>query len=87
MGCSAEIVRGATRGERSSAGCGVALLAMFVTMLIASVPRLPDPRDDATLFLVLKLIGVAILGNVVGRVAMRWMRRSKLRFIRSYQHR
>jgi predicted nucleic acid-binding Zn ribbon protein len=86
VGCGAEIVRGATRQERASAGCVVALLALFVTMIVVGMKQMPDPRSDAAFLLILKFIAVVIIGNAIGRLAMRWLRRSKLRFFRSYQH-
>jgi predicted nucleic acid-binding Zn ribbon protein len=86
VGCGAEIVRGATRQERSTAGCVVALLALFVAMIVAGMGSLPDPQSDAALFLIFKFIAVLLVGNAVGRIAMSFLRRSKLRFLRSYKH-
>ncbi|MEP6668762.1 MAG: hypothetical protein ABJF10_06400 [Chthoniobacter sp.] len=86
VGCGAEIVRGATRQERSAGGCVFALLVLAVSMVIVGMGPMPDPRDDASLFLVLKFIALVIIANVVGRLLMRWVRRSKLRFIRPYEH-
>lgn len=86
VGCGAEIVRGATRRERSAGGCIFALLVLLVTMAIVGMGPMPDPYTDAALFLVLKFIALVILANVVGRLAIRWLRRSKLRFIRRYEN-
>lgn len=86
VGCRAEIVRGSTRQERSAAGCIVALLALFVAMIVAGMGPMPDPRSDAAFFLILKFIVVVIVANAAGRIAMHLLRRSKLRFFRSYQH-
>src|ERR1700712_5184846 len=83
VGCGAEIVRGATRGERSAAGCGVSLLALAVAMVVAGMGPMPDPREDAALFLVFKFIAITLLANLVGRLAIRWFSRSKLRFFRT----
>lgn len=86
VGCGAEIVRGETRQERSNAGCIVAVLALLVTMTIVGMGPLPGPREDEMLFLIFKLIAVTIVANAIGRLAARWLRRSKLRFFRRYEH-
>lgn len=86
VGCGAEIVRGATRQERSAAGCVVALLALTIAMIVAGMGPMPNPRSDAALFLILKFIAVIIVANGVGRLAIRVLLRSKLRFYRAYQH-
>ena len=85
-GCGAEIVRGATRQERSAAGCVVTLVVLLVAMAIVGMGQMPDPREDAALFLVLKFLALVVAANVIGRLVMRWIRRSKLRFIRRYDH-
>jgi predicted nucleic acid-binding Zn ribbon protein len=86
VGCGAEIVHGATRQERSMAGCFFTVVVMLVTMAILGMGPMPDPHDDAALYLVFKFIALALLANLVGRLAVRWLRRSKLRFLRTYQH-
>ena len=85
-GCGAEIVRGATRRERSAAGCVVALVALVVALTIAGMGPMPGPYEDAAFFLILKLIAVVLVANAIGRLAMRLARRSKLRFIRLYEN-
>jgi predicted nucleic acid-binding Zn ribbon protein len=86
VGCGAEIVRGATHQERSTAGCCFTVLVLLIAMAIAGMQPMPDPHGDAALFLVLKFLGLAVLANIVGRLAMGWLRRSKLRFLRTYRH-
>lgn len=86
VGCGAEIVRGATVQERSMAGCFFTVLVLLIAMAIAGMQPMPDPHDDAALFLVLRFLGLAVIANIVGRVAMGWLHRSKLRFLRTYQH-
>jgi predicted nucleic acid-binding Zn ribbon protein len=85
-GCGAEIVRGATRRERAGAGCATAIIALLVVLAIVGMRPLPDTGSDEALFLILKLAAVLAVGNLVGRWAMRMLRRSSLRFFRTYRH-
>ena len=85
-GCGAEIVRGATRRERAGAGCATAIIALIVALAIVGMRPLPDTGSDEGLFLMLKLVAVFVVGNFVGRWAMRFLRRSSLRFFRTYRH-
>ena len=87
VGCSAEIVVGATRRERSTAGCLASVLALLVTMAIVGMGSMPDPRIDAALFLVLKFLALIIVANVLGRLAMHWAGHRKLRFFRKSNYR
>jgi predicted nucleic acid-binding Zn ribbon protein len=85
VGCGAEIVRGATRRERTGAGCAVAGVFLFIALAIVGMRPLPPPSSDDGFFLVLKLVGVFLVGNLLGRLFMRWFRRSRLRFFRAYR--
>lgn len=85
-GCGAEIVRGATRRERSAAGCVFAVVALLVALTFAVMGTMPGLYEDAAFFLILKFVAVALIANVVGRVAIRLACRSRLRFLRTYQH-
>lgn len=87
VGCGAEIVRGATRRERTGAGCAVASVFLFIALAIVGMRPLPLSASDEGFFLVLKLAGVVFVGNLLGRLIMRWFRRSSLRFFRSYENR
>jgi hypothetical protein len=58
VGCGTEIVRGSTRRERSAAGCGVSMLAIVVRLPIAGMGPMPNPREEAALFLVFKFIAI-----------------------------
>ena len=82
-GCGAEIVRGATRQERTRGGCLFTAVAILVAMVIVGMGPMPDPHEDDALFLVFKFIALAFIANLVGRLAVRWLRRSKLRFLRA----
>ncbi len=53
-GCGAEVVRGATRRERSGAGCVVAILLLFIALAIVGMRPLPPSGSDEGLFLMLK---------------------------------
>lgn len=61
-------------------------LVLLVTMALVGMRPMPDLHTDAALSLVLKFIALFILTNVIGRLLMGWLRRSKLRFIRRYEN-
>lgn len=82
VGCGAEIVHGATRKERSSAGCLLSFVALIVTMAIIGMGKMPEPSSDAAFLLILKFIILVVVTNAIGRIGMRWLCRSKLRFFR-----
>ena len=81
-GCGAEIVHGASRRERSAAGCVVTVIAVLIALVIAGMGSLPETSSDEAFFLVLKFIALVIVANAIGRLAIRWLRRSQLRFFR-----
>ena len=85
-GCGAEIVRGATRRERAGAGCATATIALIVALAIVGMRPLPETGSNEGFLLILKLTAVFVVGNVIGRLVMRLLRRSSLRFFRSYRH-
>jgi O-antigen/teichoic acid export membrane protein len=86
VGCGAEIVRGATRRERTNFGCIFSILGLIVGLFIigAMLPR--KPNDDAFLFVFLGLIAFVIVASFVGQGVARVFHRSKLRFLRGYEH-
>ena len=90
--CGAEIVRGATRRERSIAG----LLFAFVAFVVASIalralelqngsPVLRPSAESALPFF-LGLIAILVVGYMIGKGVACFFRRSKVRFFRSYRH-
>jgi hypothetical protein len=90
--CGAEIVRGATRRERSIAG----LLFAFVAFVVASIalralelqngsPVLRPSAESALPFF-LGLIAILVVGYMIGKGVACLFRRSKVRFFRSYRH-
>ena len=74
-GCGAEIVRGATRRERGSAGCATALLLVVTTFAVAGLRPLPPPGSDEGLLLITEFLAVALVGNLIGCWLMRRFRR------------
>lgn len=85
-GCGAEIVRGATREERSAVGGVFAFLAFIIGLFAIGASHPPDPRSDGALFIVLGLLAFVVVAFLVGKVVARLFHRSKLRFLRSYEH-
>ena len=93
VGCGAEVVRGATRRERSAVGllfAGGAVLIVVIVMRIieieyGSLPA-PPPNSEKALFYFLGLIAFVTLGYMIGKGVARLMRRSQVRFFRSYRH-
>jgi hypothetical protein len=86
VGCGAEIVRGATRRERTNVGCAFAFLALLVGLVAMGASLLPAPNSDSALFVVLGLSGFVFFGSLVGNALARLFHRSKLRFFRTYDH-
>ncbi|MEO8350233.1 MAG: hypothetical protein ABI680_00790 [Chthoniobacteraceae bacterium] len=91
--CGAEIVRGATRKERSLVGIAFVLATIFAAIVVSqafeigrgSLP-LPDPRSDSAFLYLLSLIALVALSYMTGRGVARLLRRSQVRFFRSYRH-
>lgn len=86
LGCRAEIVRGATKRERGNVGCAFAFIALLIGLVAMGASRLPAPTSDAALFVVFGLIAFVVLGFLFGTLVARLWHRSKLRFLRSYEH-
>lgn len=86
VGCGAEIVRGATKRERGNLGCAFAFVALLVGLVVMGASRLPAPNSDEALFVVFGLLGFVVVGFLVGKGIARLWHRSKLRFLRSYEH-
>ena len=93
VGCGAEVVRGATRAERSTVGFAFVIVTFLIVVLVCrafeigrgSMP-FPPPDSDGALFYFLGLIGVLIFGYMIGKGVARFLRRSQVRFFRSYRH-
>lgn len=92
-GCGAEVVRGATRRERSRIGLvfvGGAVLLLVIALRAWQVgtgsTRLPAPNSDAALFLVFGALALLVLAYITGKTAGRFVRRSQIRFFRTYRH-
>ena len=85
--CGAEIVRGASRREKSVAGCmatciGLVISLAAIGMVFRSIPT-PNEKGFA---IVVGLLLAAVLFNFVGRALVTLLFRSRLRFFRKYQH-
>ncbi len=87
VGCGAEIVRGATRRERANMGCAFALLAVPIGLVAigSALPRNAKPDEGLPVFL--GLLAFVLLAFFAGQAIARWLHRSSLRFLRSYEHR
>jgi hypothetical protein len=85
-GCGAEIVRGATRKERSRIGAMFALAALLIGLIAMGASRLPKTNSNEALFVVLGLCAFPVVGYFLGKGIAGLRRRSQLRFFRSYQH-
>jgi hypothetical protein len=90
--CGAEIVRGATRRERSIAGLLFAFLAFVVASIALRALELQNgspvflPRAEGALPFFLGLTAILVVGYMIGKGIARFVRRSKVRFFRSYRH-
>lgn len=92
-GCGAEIVRGATRKERSLVGVVFVLAAIVIATVVLraleigqGVMPLPDPRSDSALLYFLGLVALVLFSYTIGKGVARLVRRSQVRFVRGYHH-
>ena len=92
-GCGAEVVRGATRQERSRVGLLFTLAALPVLGVILRAIEIgtgsttfPSAHSAAALFFVLGSILYFVFAFIAGRSVAGLFRRSQVRFFRSYQH-
>ena len=87
LGCGAEIVRGASRREKTTGGCLVAIVGLVLTM---SVLGLVLPAygigSESGLVIIVGLILAAVILNLLGRALVGFFFRSRLRFFRTYRH-
>lgn len=93
-GCGAEIVRGLTRRGRALVGLacvGLAILIAVVALRAFEIARggspLPSPKAQDGLFVVAAVIVLVVVPYVIGSRAARLWWRSRIRFVRNYQHR
>ena len=87
LGCGAEIVRGASRRERTTGGCLVAIVGLVVTMgVLGLVLPAYGIGSESGLAIIIGLIIAAVILNVLGRVLVGFLFRSRLRFFRTYRH-
>ena len=87
LGCGAEIVRGASRRERSIAGCLSTGLGLVVALIVLglTLQSVAAPNDYG-FAAVVGLLLAALIFNIIGRAFVRLIFRSRLRFFRSYRH-
>ena len=93
VGCGAEIVRGATRRERSLFGVIFAIGAFAIAAwsvqgwgIIHGSSLLPRPDSNEALFVFLSIIALLLAGYILGSSIARLFRRSQVRFFRSYRN-
>lgn len=87
-GCGAEIVRGASRREKSIAGCLATCIAIVITLGVVGIMfRSVAAPNEKGFAVVVGLLLIAILFNIIGRTLARLLFRSRLRFFRTFQHR
>ena len=85
-GCGAEIVRGASRNERATAGCPFSLVGLVLSLFVVGVLPLSSSNYGQGLAVVVGLFLAVVLFNAAGRVVAKLLFRSKLRFFRGYRH-
>ncbi len=85
-GCGAEIVRGASRSERSTAGCLFSIAGLVLSLLVVGLLPLSSSNYGQGLAVVIRLVFAVLLFNALGRGAVKLLYRSKLRFFRNYRH-
>ena len=92
-GCGAEVVRGATRQERSRVGlfftlCAIPLAGVILRAVEIGTGNSPFPsaQSAAGLFFFVGSILYFICAFMLGRSVAGAFRRSQVRFFRSFQH-
>jgi hypothetical protein len=92
-GCGAEIVHGASRGQRALIGIMFVFAAVFVTAVLLRIleiahgaPPLPPPKAEDEFWILLALIVIVLIPYMVGTRVARLLWRSRTRFYRTYQH-
>jgi predicted nucleic acid-binding Zn ribbon protein len=85
-GCGAEVVRGASRRERSTAGCLFSLAGLVLSLFVVGLLPLSSSNYGQGFAVVLGLFLAVVLFNAAGRGIAKLLLRSKLRFFRNYRH-
>ena len=92
-GCGAEVVHGASRGERALVGVGFVVAAIFIAGVVLRVvgiahgaPPLPPPKAEDGLLFLAALTTVVIIPYILGTRVARLFWRSRVRFYKNYQH-
>lgn len=87
LGCGAEVVRGASQREKTTAGCLSTVLGVVVTMVgMGLILPAVGARNEYGLAFVVGLLISAFIFNLLGRALVGIFFRSRLRFFRSYRH-
>jgi hypothetical protein len=87
-GCGAEIVRGASRKERATAGCISSIIGVLAAFAVLGlVLRSVRISNELGLPVLLAIMLSAVVFNLLGRLFARLLFRSRLRFYRAYQQR
>jgi predicted nucleic acid-binding Zn ribbon protein len=92
-GCGAEIVHGASRGQRALIGVAFVIGAMLVAAVVLralgiahGAPALPPPKAEDGLLVLVGLFAVIIVPYLVGTRVARLLWRPRIRFYRVFQH-
>src|SRR5258708_35886703 len=92
-GCGAEVVRSASRRERSLIGVMFVIAAMLITVVLfrsleimRGAPPLSGPKAEDGFFFFVGVIAVVIVPYLIGSRLARLLWRSRIRFHRMYQH-
>jgi hypothetical protein len=88
LGCGAEIIRGASAQEQSKAGCVLAGVGLLLGLAIMGLilPIVGAKTEYGWMFIA-GLIICTLTFHALGKVIIRALFRSKIRFFRVYLHR
>jgi hypothetical protein len=88
QGCGAEVVRGASPQEQSNAGCVLAGVGLLLGLAVMGLilPAVGAKTEYGWIFIA-GLIICTLTFHAVGKVIIRALFRSKIRFFRGYLHR
>jgi ribosomal protein L40E len=85
-GCGAEIIRGATRNEQATGGCALSTVALVLCLIAIGFAKPPSQDLELGFLIIVGLLTVTVVTYQLGKLIARIFRRSKLRFLRTYQH-
>ena len=87
LGCAAEVVRGASQREKTTAGCLFTAIGLLITMVaMGLILPVVGARNEYGLAFVVGMLLAAVVFNLAGRALVRLLFRSRLRFFRTYRH-